>query len=229
LSANPHPDGFLIHAQALLEILVAALFVAGFIVQPFRIPSPSMQPTLMVGDFLLGNKQAFAPPGLLDKILPPTTIHRGDLVLFHYPVDPNIHLVKRVIALPGDRLHLRDGLVYLNGNPLPEPYAAYAPAPPDTFRDDFPSLRSADPNVDPRWWIQLRHTIVNGEIAVPPDHYFVMGDNRNNSEDSRYWGFVSRDAIVGRPLLVYFSIAPPPTPTLWSRCKSTLHQLRILH
>jgi len=191
LSANPHPDGFLIHAQALLEILVAALFVAGFIVQPFRIPSPSMQPTLMVGDFLLGNKQAFAPPG--------------------------------------DRLHLRDGLVYLNGNPLPEPYAAYAPAPPDTFRDDFPSLRSADPNVDPRWWIQLRHTIVNGEIVVPPNHYFVMGDNRNNSEDSRYWGFVSRDAIVGRPLLVYFSIAPPPTPTLWSRCKSTLHQLRILH
>ena len=232
----PSRDGLLIHAQALLEIVVVALFIAGFIVQPFRIPSSSMQPTLLVGDFLLGDKQAFAPTGAVpgfgssfDKILPPTIVKRGDLVVFHFPVDPTIHLVKRVIGLPGDRLHLRDGLVILNGTPLSEPYAVYSPAPPDSFRDDFPSLRSADPNVDPRWWAQLRRSIVNGEIVVPPNRYFVMGDNRNNSEDSRYWGFVSRDAIVGRPLLVYFSIAPTPTPTLRSRLKSALHQIRILH
>lgn len=209
-AANPHRhphNGFLLHVQAMLEILVIALFVATFLAQPFRIPSESMQPTLLVGDFLIGNKQSFAPSGLLDKVLPPAAIHRGDLVIFHYPVDPTRDLVKRVIALPGDRLRLRDGLVYLNEQPLVEPYAVHTPAPPDSFRDDFPSLRRADPNADPRWWAELRRSIVREEITVPAGEYFVMGDNRNDSEDSRYWGFVPRDAIVARPLVVYFSLA----------------------
>ena len=199
--------GFLLHAQGMLEILVIALFVATFLAQPFRIPSESMQPTLMVGDFLLGNKQSFAPSGVLDTVLPPAVIHRGDLVIFHYPVDPTRDLVKRVIAVPGDRLHLRNGLVYLNEQALVEPYAVYTPTPPDSFRDDFPSLRRTDPNADPRWWAELRRSVTREEILVPAGDYFVMGDNRNDSEDSRYWGFVPREAIVARPLVVYFSVA----------------------
>ena len=228
-AARHHPhNGFLLHVQALLEILVIALFVVTFILQPFRIPSESMQPTLLVGDFLLGNKQSFAPAGFLDKVLPPTTIHRGDLVIFYYPIDPTRDLVKRVIALPGDRLHMRNGLVYLNEQPLPEPYAVYTPAAPDDFRDDFPSLRRTDPNADPRWWAELRRSVNHNEVTVPPNEYFVMGDNRNDSEDSRYWGFVPRDAIIAKPLLVYFSIARPDPAqnSVWLRLKSTL---RILH
>jgi len=239
VTADPKPhESLLLHLQALLEILVVVLFAATFIVQPFRIPSESMQPTLLVGDFLLGNKQAFAPAGALDKILPPTTLHRGDLVIFlkPNPETPDLILVKRIIGLPGDRLHLRHNHVYLNENPLTEPYAVYAPTPPDSFRDDFPSLLRANPDVNPNWWAQLRRTEVHGEIIVPPNSYFVMGDNRNDSEDSRYWGYVPRSAILARPLLVYFSTAAPPSqPTsinLWHRLTTNLHaeasNLRIL-
>jgi signal peptidase I len=159
-----------------------------------------------VGDFLLVDKQSFAPSGALDRLLPPTRIKRGDLVVFHYPVDPVLHLVKRVVGLPGDRLRLRSGRVLLNGRPLREPYAFYSPSRPNGFRDDFPSLLEADPNVDLRWWIELRQSVRDGEVVVPPGEYFVLGDNRNDSEDSRYWGFVPRSAIVGRPLLVYFTL-----------------------
>jgi len=230
---KPH-NGLLPHLQALLEILTIALFIATFILQPFRIPSESMQPTLLVGDFLLANKQAFSPTGPLDALLPPTTIHRGDIVIFHYPLDPDRALIKRVIALPGDRIHLRNGLVFLNGQPLAEPYAIYTPSPPDTFRDDFPSLRHADPNADPNWWAQLRRmetrnetSGLHNEITVPANDYFVMGDNRNDSEDSRYWGFVPRNTIIARPLFVYASMAASPSPTTF------LHHLlttpRILH
>jgi len=239
VTAAPKPhESLLLHLQALLEIVVVALFAATFIVQPFRIPSESMQPTLRVGDFLLGNKQAFAPTGALDKILPPTTLHRVDLVIFlkPNPETPDLILVKRIIGLPGDRLHLRDNHVYLNGKPLTESYAVYAPAPPDSFRDDFPSLLRANPDVNPNWWAQLRRTEVNGEIVVPPNSYFVMGDNRNDSEDSRYWGYVPRSAILARPLLVYFSTAAPPSQptsaTFWHRLTANLHaeasNLRIL-
>jgi len=239
VTAAPKPhESILLHLQALLEIVVVVLFAATFIVQPFRIPSESMQPTLLVGDFLLGNKQAFAPTGLLDKILPPTTPHRGDLVIFlkPNPETPDLILVKRIIGLPGDRLHLRNNHVYLNEKPLTEPYAVYTPTPPDGFRDDIPSLLRANPDANPNWWAQLRRTEVHGEIIVPPNSYFVMGDNRNDSEDSRYWGYVPRSAILARPLLVYFSTAAPPSQptstTLWHRITTNLHaeasNLRIL-
>lgn len=199
-------DGVLTAVKLIVEIMVCALFVVTFVVQPFRIPSASMEPTLRVGDFLLVDKQSYAPAGVLDRLLPPTRIERGDLVVFHYPVDPGLHLVKRVVGLPGDRLRLRGGRVLLNGRPLDEPYAFYSTALPNGFRDDFPSLLEADPSVDLRWWIELRRSVREGDVTVPAGEYFVLGDNRNDSEDSRYWGFVPRDAIVGRPLLVYFSL-----------------------
>jgi signal peptidase I len=199
-------DGPLTAVKSILEIIVCALFVVAFIVQPFRIPSASMEPTLRVGDFLLVDKQSFAPAGILDRLLPPTRIERGDLVVFHYPVDLSLHLVKRVVGVPGDRLRLRQGRVLVNGQPLAEPYAFYSTSLPNGFRDDFPSLLEADPSVDLHWWIELRRATRGGEITVPPGQYFVLGDNRNDSEDSRYWGFVPQRDIVGRPLLVYFSL-----------------------
>jgi signal peptidase I len=203
------PRGVLSASKGLLEIVIAALFLVTFVVQPSRIPSESMVPTLRVGDFLLIDKQSFAPSGFLDRLLlPATTVRRGDLMVFHYPVDGAVHLVKRVVGLPGDRLRLRGGHVLLNGQPMDEPYAFYSDARQNGFRDNFPSLREADPNVDTQWWIELRRTASGGELTVPPDRYFVLGDNRNDSEDSRYWGFVPINAIVGRPLLVYFALPP---------------------
>jgi signal peptidase I len=201
-------DGVLTAVKSVVEIVVLALFLVAFVLQPFRIPSASMEPTLKVGDFLLVDKQSFAPSGWMDRVLPPTRVQRGDLVVFHYPVEPALHLVKRVVGLPGDRLRLRGGRVLINGQPLEEAYAFYSPSRPNGFRDDFPSLLEADPSVDLKWWIELRRSSLQGDVVVPAGEYFVLGDNRNDSEDSRYWGFVPRDAVVGRPLLVYFTLPP---------------------
>ena len=199
-----HPVGVLPALQSLLYVLVIALFLMTFTVQPIRIPSGSMEPTLLVGDFLLLDKQAVA--GDAGGVLPPSSIEHGDVVVFHDPVDdPSVHLVKRVIGLPGDQIYLRNGVVFRNGHALTERYAVHRPAAPDGFRDDFPNLASMDPAVNPEWWIRLRSLVHGGEVTVPPDSYFVLGDNRNDSEDSRYWGFVPRGAIVGKPVLVYFS------------------------
>ena len=204
---------------------MVALFIITFTVQPFRIPSASMEPTLLVGDFLLVDKQistshfpAFAPASL---------IHRGDLIVFHYPVDPSLHLVKRVIGLPGDQLRLRDGHVLIDGRALGEPYAVFRPSAPDSYRDDFPRLDRADPAVDSRWWIQMHSLVANGELTIPPDSYFVLGDNRNNSEDSRYWGLVPRAAIVGKPFLIYLSLSEPGGSLLhFARWERTLRIVR---
>ena len=228
-----HPnDGFLTVVKGINEVILIASFIVTFLVQPFRIPTGSMEPTLMVGDFLLVDKQSFGPGGWLDRLLlPRENVHRGDLVVFHFPPDPKRDLVKRVVALPGDRIHLHDGRVVLNGTLLREPYAYYSPAFLESFRDDFPSLRMTDPNVDPRWWAELRRIVRNGEITVPNGEYFVMGDNRNNSEDSRYWGFVPRKGIVGRPLVVYFTTSIPERamePGRSARLKSILSQVRVL-
>jgi signal peptidase I len=202
--ASGHP-GLLPALQGLLYIIVVAIFIITFCAQPFRIPSESMEPTLLVGDFLLVNKQSL---GTVDAggLLPSDDIRRGEVVVFHYPVDPLLHLVKRVVGLPGDRVRLRGNHVYVNGQVLAEPYAIYRASATDNFRDNFPQLQSADPEIDSRWWIQMHRLIVNGELVVPAGKYFVLGDNRNDSEDSRYWGLVPREAIVGTPFLIYFSL-----------------------
>jgi len=224
--------GVLATFRSLMEFLVVALFALTFILQPFRIPSESMVPTLRVGDFLMVDKQSYEPEGALSWLLPPSNIHRGDLVVFHYPVDPSMHLVKRVVAVPGDRVRLKHGRLWINGQQVEEPYAFYSPAAVDDFRDNFPSLRQADPSLDPNWWMRLRHSIVDGELTVPRGQLFVLGDNRNDSEDSRYWGFVPDKDIVGRPFVVYFSILPTEEdaapPTLRDRLRTALsfHVLR---
>lgn len=198
------PMGVLPAIQSVMFVLVVALFLMTFTVQPIRIPSGSMEPTLLVGDFLLLDRQAVS--GDQDLWMPPTGVQRGDVVVFHDPVDdPSVHLVKRVIGVPGDRVRLRNNMVYVNGKPLKEPYAVYRASPPDVYRDDFPNLGTMDSRVNPGWWIRMRTLVRDGEVTVPQGDYFVLGDNRNESDDSRYWGFVPRSYIVGEPVMVYFS------------------------
>jgi signal peptidase I len=197
--------------RSLLVVLVVALFILTFIVQPFRIPSESMERTLLVGDFLLVNKTAFAPAGYWGWLLPYQKVERGDVVVFHFPPHPPEHVVKRVIGVPGDHVHLQNGDAWVNGQPLDEPYAVFEPAYEDDFRDNFPTELYTDPGVDPQWWMEMRRNVREGDLVVPPGEYFVLGDNRNFSRDSRYWGFVPRDHIVGRPFVIYFSLREPST------------------
>lgn len=191
---------------SLLRPVVVAMFLLGFVFQPFLIPSSSMEHTLLVGDFLLFNKQVLAPasgPGRW--LLPYRDVERGDIIVFHHP-KPR-YLVKRVVGLPGDRLRVDDGRVTVNGTALYEPYADIEPSEPDPFRDSFPGS-VYDPTIDPTWWRQMQNLTQNGELVVPEGQYFVLGDNRNNSTDSRFWGFVRREEIVARPLVIYFSYNP---------------------
>jgi signal peptidase I len=193
---------------SLLQTVVVALFVLTFVLQPLLIPSESMERTLLVGDFLLFNKQIYAPPGWMSRwFLPYRPVQRGDIIVFHHSQPPL--LIKRVVGVPGDRLRISNGRVILNGAALEEPYVAFEPAPPNFARDNFPAQVYSDPEVDPEWWRQMQSLTQNGELVVPQGEYFVLGDNRNHSKDSRYWGFVPRQAIIARPLVIYFSLARP--------------------
>jgi signal peptidase I len=166
--------------------------------------------------------------------MPPASVRRGDVVVFHDPVDdPSVHLVKRVIGLPGDSIRMRNRVVYVNGRPLEEAYTVYSAAPPDGYRDDFPNLSQMDGRVDPAWWIRLRGLVRDGEMTVPQGDYFVLGDNRNDSDDSRYWGFVPRGNIVGVPVVVYFSwdeARPAAAAATWhDRLRDSARWNRIFH
>jgi signal peptidase I len=198
------PEAF----ASLLRTVVVALFLLTFVLQPYLIPSESMEHTLLVGDFLLVNKQVFAPAGSLTRwLMPYREVARGDIVFFYHSQPP--FLVKRVVGVPGDRLRIADGRVSVNGALLDEPYAAFEPAARNPFRDDFPAADYTDPNVEPLWWKQMQSLTHDGELVVPQGQYFVLGDNRNYSKDSRFWGFVSRKQIVARPLVIYFSLSRP--------------------
>jgi signal peptidase I len=195
---------------SLLQTVVVALFLLTFLLQPYLIPSESMEHTLLVGDFLLVNKQVYAKADWLSRwLLPYRDVARGDVVVFHHPQPP--FLVKRVVGMPGDRLRIAEGRVMVNGQVQDEPYAAFEPAALNPFRDDFPAKVYTDPEVDPVWWHQMQNLTQDGELVVPKDEYFVLGDNRNHSKDSRFWGFVPRSQIVARPLVIYFSLVRPST------------------
>lgn len=206
-----YPEGFLGMMQTMLTILVLALFILTFLSQPYRIPSASMEDTLLVGDFLLVNKAVYAPAGIWGRLhlLPYRNVQQKDVVVFHYPIDPTTYVVKRVVALPGDRIRLIDRRVWVNDRQMEEPFTIYTRSFPSMFRDNFPSAPYTDPGVNTRWWQEMNQDVQNGVLTVPPARYFVLGDNRNDSLDSRYWGFVPRGNIVGEPFLVYFSLRNP--------------------
>jgi signal peptidase I len=197
--------------QSLLSTIVVAVFVITFIVQAFQIPSESMENTLLIGDYLLVDKLRYGGGGPADFLMPYQPIRRGDVIVFKYPVHPSEHFVKRVIGIPGDRLRLIDSRVYVNGVPLNEPYVHHSGRQHDVFRDEFPQLDLPVPGLEGGWWLEMRKLVVDGQLTVPPGDYFVLGDNRDDSLDSRYWGFVPRRNIVGRPLLIYWSVRDSET------------------
>jgi signal peptidase I len=205
MGKTPHPD-WLISLQSLLSTVVIAVFVITFIIQAFQIPSESMENTLLIGDYLLVDKLCYGGSRLLDHILPYRAVHRGDIVVFHYPVHPSEHFVKRVVGVPGDRVRLINRQVYVNGTALKELYVRYSSPVHDAFRDEFPQVDVLPPGLEGDWWLQMKKLVEDGELIIPEGHYFVLGDNRDESLDSRYWGFVPRENIIGRPLLIYWSV-----------------------
>jgi signal peptidase I len=203
--ATQHTD-WLGSVQSLMATVVIAMFVITFVVQAFQIPSESMENTLLIGDYLLVNKLRYGGGGVWDLIMPYRPVRRGDIVVFHYPVNPTQHFVKRVVGVPGDRIRLVKGVVQVNGKSLNEPYVRHSSLVRDPFRDDFPRLSAPAQEVTSGWWLQMRKFVEDGELIVPEGEYFALGDNRDESADSRYWGFVPRENIIGSPLLIYWSV-----------------------
>jgi signal peptidase I len=181
--------------ESIVIAVILALFVRTWAVQAFKIPTGSMENNLLIGDHLLVNKFVFGPtrPQVEKKFLPVREPRRGDIVVFKYPDEPERDFIKRVIGLPGDTLELRNKKVYVNGQPLDEPYVHFL-EPASTSQE----VTSFD--------VRERY----GPVRVPGDQYFVMGDNRDNSQDSRYWGFLPRSYIKGRALMIYWSYDAGP-------------------
>jgi signal peptidase I len=193
-----------------INILIL-LFGTTTLVQAFIVPTPSMDTTVQVGDHLLVDKLSYAPDGPITKhLLPYTPVKRGDIIVFRYPSDISENYVKRVIGVPGDHIHLVNKVVYLNGHPLTEPYVQHIFPNIQPYRDNFPNAApTPDEPVQERALQMIAHHVWNGDLVVPPESYFAMGDNRDNSLDSRYWGFVPRENIIGKPLLIFWSYDAP--------------------
>ncbi len=188
-------------------VLVFGLFLLTFVFQNFVIPSGSMLKTLLVGDHVLVDRITLAPKTAWAPFVHYRDVRRGDIVVFYKPGEPDLFLVKRVVGIPGDRIHLRNGVVFLNGKAQSEPQTEktndliYQP-----YRDDFPAVHpSEDVGATATWSAELPTHVHGEDLLVPAGDYFCMGDNRPYSLDSRYWGFVPRENIVGRPLFVYWS------------------------
>lgn len=238
------------YIESLLVTVILALFGTTFVVQAFKIPSQSMEPTLLVGDHLLVNKFIFGGrDSWYEKFLPYRAVRRGNIIVFKFPFQDHPHYVKRVIGVPGDRIKIVDQQVYRNGERLIEPYAYHdAAAPYDPFLYNFPPAGHEEliSSMQPEWADQIFKYIQNGQIVVPAGNYFAMGDNRDHSWDSRYWGFVNREAIMGGPVVIYWSIQSSeeeysersfggglvgilrtlieiPTRTRWNRMLRTVH------
>ncbi len=179
--------------ESIVIAVILALFIRTFVVQAFKIPTGSMENNLLIGDHLLVNKFVFGPTasGLERALLPVGTIARGDVAVFKYPEEPERDFIKRIIGLPGDTVQLKQKKVYINGTPLDEPYVHFLDGPGSGH--SLSEVTSLD----------VRENY--GPVTVPADHYFAMGDNRDNSADSRYWGFLPRDYVKGKALLIYWS------------------------
>ena len=239
--AKPEPQRGTI-AEWTVTILLL-LFGTTTLVQAFVIPTGSMEDTLLVGDHLLVDKLSYAPPGPVTKhLLPYEDVKRGDIIVFRYPVDIKQTFVKRVIGVPGDRIRIVNKQVYRNGHKLNEPYKYHKTEYIDPYRDNFPGQPYLQ--LSERAQDMLDRHVVSGEVVVPADSYFAMGDNRDNSLDSRYWGFVPRENIIGKPLIIYWSYDAPtdalsdpsismdhildlvthfPTKTRWKRTFHLIH------
>ncbi len=201
--------------------IVVLLFAITWLVQPFVIPTASMYDKLLIGDYVIVDKLAYGPAGpAARRVLPYSDVRRGDLIVFRFPPDPSQTYVKRAIGLPGDRLRMVNRQVYINGLPLEEPYRIHQSAATEPYRDNFPAP-PAGPVSERGMEMLLRH-VVDEELVIPEGHYFGLGDNRDDSLDSRYWGLVPRENIIGKPLMVLWSF-DAPTERLARRTPSWEH------
>ena len=157
-------------------------------------------------DYLLVDKLRYGGNSVTDHFMPYKQVRRGDVIVFRYPVHPTQHFVKRVVGVPGDRVRLINRQVFVNGHPLQEPYVRYSSGMHDTFRDEFPRLNLPVPGLEGGWWLEMKKLVEDNELISPEGNYFVLGDNRDESLDSRYWGFVPQENVIGRPLLIYWSV-----------------------
>ena len=188
--------------------IVLLLFATTSLVQAFVIPSASMVATLLIGDHVLVDKLTYAPTGGISKhLLPYRDVRRGDIIVFRYPIHIEEDYVKRAIGVPGDHIKLVNKTLWLNGHPVNEPYAVHGTSYIDSYRDNFPSAPNT--HLEAPAYDMLENHVVNDELVVPPGFIFAMGDNRDDSADSRYWGFVPRENIVGTPLIIYWSYDAP--------------------
>jgi signal peptidase I len=217
-TAPKHKETAMEFISSMAVVLVIGLFIITFNLQAFEIPSSSMEDTLLIGDHVFVDRVTYAPPARwVGPVLPYRDIRRGDIVVFLSVTDPGMYIVKRIIGVPGDRIRLREGVVYRNGEALNEPYVkracddhftpCYTP-----YRDNFPSVPGAMSSTPPTpEWTLLMPLNKNeqDELVVPKDSYFAMGDNRFASYDSRYWGFIPRENVIGRPMFIYWSFDTP--------------------
>jgi signal peptidase I len=191
-------------------VLVVGLFIITFCLQAFEIPSSSMENTLLIGDHVFVDRVLEAPAThWFNPIVPYRQVKRGDIVVFLSPEQPGLYVVKRVVGVPGDRLHLQDGVLHLNGQAQNEPYVIHN-GTYNPYRDNFPDVSPDEGSgVTPEWHVTMAAHVTGDDLVVPPDSYFAMGDNRDVSFDSRYWGFIPRENIIGRPMFIYWSFETP--------------------
>lgn len=188
--------------------IILLLFAWSALLQAFVVPTGSMEDTVLIGDHMIVDKLAYAPPGPVSRyLLPYTEVKRGDIIVFKWPPNVKETYVKRAIGIPGDRIRIVKQEVWLNGKKLTEPYVMHKAGYEDSYRDNFPS----EPNstLYDAAKVMLQSDVKDGEVTVPPGHYFAMGDNRDNSLDSRYWGFVPRENIIGKPVIIFWSYDAP--------------------
>ena len=198
---------------SICSVLVVGLFILTFLGQNFVIPSGSMKNTLLVGDHLVVDRITLAPPTKWMPLVHYREPKRNDIVVFLKPGEPDMYLVKRLIGVPGDHIHLRSGIVYVNGVAQSQPAEGLVNSPTgfsDPFLDEFPDIPpSVDRNATDSWSADFPNHLADGDLVVPPGKFFMMGDHRHDSLDSRYWGFVPRANILGRPLFNYWSFKTP--------------------
>ena len=202
------PDGVAGFVSEWSVTILLLLFGTTTLLQAFVVPTGSMEDTVLIGDHMFVDKLSYAPPGPISKyVLPYTPIKRGDIIVFRYPVNIRDNYIKRVIGIPGDHIRVENKQLILNGKRIEEPYVVHKTNYIDSYRDNFPSA----PNtmLYPGAQKMLEENVVNGELVVPDGFYFAMGDNRDNSLDSRYWGFVPRANIIGKPTIIFWSYDAP--------------------
>jgi len=188
--------------------ILMLLFGTTTLLQAFVVPTGSMENTVLIGDHLIVDKLAYSPSDAFSKhVLPYEEPKRGDVIVFKYPLDISQNYVKRVIGVPGDHIHIVNKQVYVNGKAETEPYKILVNEQTSNYLNNFP--QQPDIMIYPRGREMLDQYVVNGELVVPPGYYYAMGDNRDNSADSRFWGLVPRENIIGKPLIIFWSYDAP--------------------